>query len=450
MIEVIFGSVFWFIVATALLVAFHEFGHFWVARRCGVKVLRFSVGFGRPLWMRRGQDGTEYVVAAIPLGGYVKMLDEREGDVPRDELAQSFNRQSLGKRSAIVAAGPLFNLAFALVAFWAMFLIGVPDYQPVIGQAKGLAESAGLRSGDRISEIDGAPVDNWTHVVIGLTTRAYSGESVPLRVVDEAGQERLLRLDLASLEDQVQETKILEQMGIEPWHWTRPALVGGTVPDSAAAKAGMREGDLVRRVGAVEVASFVAMAEEIQKQAPASDGRVTLVVRRGDAEISLPMRAVSSVEDGTTVWRIGMFAELHTTVRRAGPLAAIPESFKEAWRITAGSVAMIYHLIAGDASLRNVSGPISIARFADASARAGVDRFLWFLGVISLSLFIINLLPIPILDGGHLLYYFIEWVKGSPLSESAQVAGQYVGMAALLALMSLAFFNDIVGLMAPH
>jgi regulator of sigma E protease len=441
--EMVFGPIFWFLVATGVLVTFHEFGHFWVARRCGVKVLRFSIGLGKPMWTRMGRDGTEYVLAAIPLGGYVKMLDEREGDVTAADLPRAFNRKSLAQRTAIVLAGPIFNLVFALAAFWLMLVVGVRDYAPIVGEATGLAQRSGLQAGDLIVGVSGSPVSNWTHVLIDLTTRAYRGESVELELRKVNGSTVTQTINLGDLGERVDEERFLGQLGLKPWHWVPPALVGSVGKGEPAEKAGLQPGDRIAEIGGTKVDTFVAMSKAIQADAAKNAGLVHVVIVRNGVTESLSIQSRADVRNGKTFPVIGIGPELRESVRSYGPLEAIPQSFVETWRLINGSAKVIYHMLVGDAQLKNVSGPISIAQFANYSAQGGFAKFLEFLGLISLSLCIMNLLPIPILDGGHLLYYFIEWVKGSPLSERAQAYGQYLGLGALLALMCLAFFNDL-------
>jgi regulator of sigma E protease len=447
-VELVLGSVFWFLVATSLLVTFHEFGHFWVARRCGVKVLRFSIGLGKPLWTRRGRNGTEYVIAAIPLGGYVKMLDEREADVEAAEVGQAFNRKSLGQRVAIVAAGPLFNLAFALFAFWLMLLVGVRDYAPYVGETSGLAQRSGLERGDLVLSVDQRSTSNWTHVLVDLTTKAYRGQTVTVEVRRSNGDIVERKMNLGDLGEAVDEERFLEQLGLKPWHWVPPAIVGSLREGDPAMIAGLKAGDRVLKVGEVEVDRFAAMSEAIQVEGTANEGRIRLLVERNGIRETLEIPARTEKRGEKSVWLIGIGPDMRETTRRHGPLDAVPQAFAETWRLTTGSIRVIWHMIAGDAQLKNVSGPISIAQFANYSAEGGFTQFLRFLGLISLSLCIMNLLPIPILDGGHLLYYFIEWVKGSPLSDRAQAVGHYLGLGALLALMCLAFFNDLSRLMS--
>lgn len=441
--EVFVGSLFWFIVATSLLVTLHEFGHFWVARRCGVRVLRFSVGLGSPIWSRRGRDGTEYAIGAIPLGGYVKMLDEREVEVAASERAKAFNRKPLGQRAAIVAAGPLFNLGFALFAFWVMLLAGVRDYAPYVGESSGLMAEAGIERGDLIRRVADREVSNWTHVLVELTTRGYRRESVPIEIEQEGGGIQTRRLDLSQLEGGVDEKRFLEQIGLKPWHWVPPARVGRVLEGEPAALAGIRVGDRVIAVGDTPVDRFAAMSEAIQTEAAQRGGRVRLTLDRGGIRETLEVVARKERRGDKEMWFIGVGPELRETVRRAGPLEAIPQAFAETWRFTTGSLQVLWHMVAGEAGLDNLSGPITIAQFANYSAQGGFSEFVRFLALISLTLCIMNLLPVPILDGGHLLYYAIEWVKGSPLSERAQALGHYLGLGALLVLMGLAFYNDL-------
>lgn len=441
--EMVLGSVFWFLVATSLLVTFHEFGHFWVARRCGVRVLRFSIGLGKPVWTRRAADGTEYVIGAIPLGGYVKMLDEREADVSASELHLAFNRKPVMQRVAIVAAGPVFNLAFALFAFWLMLLVGVRDYAPYVGEVEGLAARSGMERGDLILSIEGRPVSNWTHVLVDLTTRAYGAQAVNLELRRDNGEIVTRRVDLADLGERVDEERFLTQLGLKPWHWVPPAVVAGLRAGDPAERAGMQAGDRVLAIGERKVERFAEMSAAIQTEAELHAGRVSMLVERNGIRETRVIEATRNERAGKSMWIIGVTPDLRETTRQYGMVDAIGQSVRETWRLTVGSVNVIYHMLSGDAQLKNVSGPISIAQFANYSAEGGFSSFLRFLGLISLSLCIMNLLPIPILDGGHLLYYFIEWVKGSPLSDRAQAVGHYFGLGALLALMCLAFFNDI-------
>jgi regulator of sigma E protease len=451
------GSIWWLLVALGLLITFHEFGHYWVARRMGVRVLRFSIGFGKKLWSRKGRDGTEYVIAAIPLGGYVKMLDEREGEVSEDELDQAFNRKSVWARIAVVSAGPAFNLIFTLFAFWLMFLVGIPESRPVVGEVSGIAASAGIESGDRIVALNGEPTDTWSHAILGLITPALDRESVTLTLEDTAGGQRQVVLDLDRLGDDFEEEKTLEGIGITPWRPQLPAIVGEVSPDSPAYLAGFEVGDLITRINGEAVPDWAWVGTLVQKHGVAGQP-LTVSVERDGIELNLNVSPAERSE-GTLSKRLILGvtnkpadADLQAQLGRVyfvhqyGLFSGLGAAASEMWRLTGSTLGLLGRMLTGSASVKNLSGPISIAQFANSSANAGLSSFLFFLGAISLSLGILNLLPIPVLDGGHLLYYLIELVKGSPVSEQIQAKGQYVGLLALIGLMGIAFFNDILRL----
>ena len=445
------GSVWWLIVSLGVLVTFHEFGHYWVARRCGVKVLRFSVGFGNALWSRMGRDGTEYMVAAIPLGGYVKMLDEREGDVAAVDLPYAFNRQPVGKRIAIVIAGPLANLLLCVAMLWGMFVIGRPDYAPVLGHVEGIAASAGLERGDTVLAVGQRETPTWSEAALALATAAMDRADVDVRVhqADGATVERTLRL--SSLPVGFDQQRSLQVLGLTPRHQLLPPRVGRIEP-GAPAWGVLAEGDFITAVDGQPVTSFDDIGPLVQqvgqRQAMVEVGRDG---ERLALEITPQRRTDPKHPERGSYWALGIgpaTAPLpaYDAKLRYGPVAAIPVALRETWKLTTDSLAMIGRLVSGRASVDNVSGPITIARYANASAQLGPAWFLNFLALLSLSLAIINLLPIPVLDGGHLLYYLIELVKGSPLSERAMAAGQYIGLALLAGLMGLAFYNDILQL----
>lgn len=442
------GSIWWLIVSLGVLVTFHEFGHYWVARRCGVKVLRFSVGFGKPLWMRRGKDGTEYVIAAIPLGGYVKMLDEREGAVAASEVAQAFNRQSVWKRIAIVVAGPLANLILCVGLFWAMFVIGRPDYAPVIGQATSVAASAGFRPGDTLLAVGDRATPTWSEAQLALIPAALDHSDTRVRVRTAMGGETTRVLKLSDLPASFDERRAVEIVGLTPRHLLVPALVGRVAPDTPAWGV-LAEGDRITAVDGQTVTAW----DDIGPLVQSLDGHITMieVERKGERlALEITPQRMKHVQTGADYWGLGVQAArpqepAKDALLRYGPIAAVPAAFRESAHQARELFAMIGRAFSGRVSVQNtVAGPITIARAANAYAHHGAAWYLSMLAMLSLSLGILNLLPIPILDGGHLLYYLIELVKGSPVSERAMAAGQYVGLALIAGLMGLAFYNDIV------
>jgi regulator of sigma E protease len=443
-----FGSIWWLIVSLGVLVTFHEFGHFWVARRFGVRVLRFSVGFGRPLWRRMGKDGTEYVVAAIPLGGYVKFLDERETDVAPAQRHEAFNTRPVSQRFAIVAAGPAFNLILCLILLWLMFLVGKDDFAPIVGRSTRLAAEAGLVTDDRILSIDGQSMDTWTHAGMALTTAALDRRPVQLEVSDRASNIRRTTLDLSRL-GAIDERTVLRDIGLIARQLMIDPYIGEVSADSPAGVAGIRSGDRVLALDGQPVLFWDDIPRLLQARA---DGSRPVEVRlaRGADRLTLRVQPEQRDIGGERRWLLGIAAPTtradYDAVLRFGPIDAIGASARETWRLTEATFGMLWRMVTGVASLKNLSGPITIASYANTSAQMGVAWFLFFLAVLSLSLCIMNLLPIPILDGGHLLYYLIEIIKGSPVSERALATGQFVGLAMLAGLMGLAFYNDLVRL----
>jgi len=446
------GSVWWMIVSLGVLVTFHEFGHYWVARRCGVKVLRFSVGFGRPLWMRRNRAGTEFAIAAIPLGGYVKMLDEREVEVHPHERDQAFNHKSVWQRIAIVAAGPAANLLLCIALLWAMFVLGKQDYSPTIGRTSGMAQAAGLQSGDRLISVDARSVVTAGQASMALTTAAMDRHDARLEVLDAQDRVQTRVLPLSQLPQGFDERRVPVLAGLTWQFWLQPALVEKVVPDSAA-QGVLLPGDLIVAVDGQRIDAIDQVFTEIHTLGKRG-GPGMIEVLRGGERLALEITPRQGKDGrGQPTWQIGIgFAQSSAPAYDAelkyGPLAALPVALRETARMAGDSLGMMRRIVTGNAALQNISGPVTIARVANVSAQRGLDWFLFFLALLSLSLCIINLLPIPILDGGHLLYYLIELVKGSPLSERAMAAGQYVGLALLAGLMGLAFYNDILGLAA--
>ncbi len=440
------------LVALSLLIAVHELGHFLVARWCGVKVLRFSIGFGRPLWQRTfGTDNTEFVLAAIPLGGYVKMVDEREGEVAAQDLPRSFNQQPLAKRSAIVAAGPLFNFIFAIVAYWMMFVVGVPGVKPLLGEVAPdtVAYQAGLRGGEEIIAVNGDPTPTWQAAMEAVLPQALLREPVKLTVFEGGlSVERLL--DTGSISAMQQPEAVIEHLGLMPFRMSIAPVLDEVVADSAAADAGLRPGDEIRSIDGRTIAEWSDLVAIVSS----SPGKpLPVVLLRGGRELSVEVRPRPQQRGGKTVGIMGVTPYIDeakrqamSTVLRHPPLAALGAALNKTWEMSALTLRMIGEMIMGRASVENISGPIGIAQFAKNSALAGFSQFLAFLALISLSLGVLNLLPIPVLDGGHLLYFLVEFVRGAPISEEAEMIGQRIGLMLILALMMLAIYNDLVRL----
>ena len=439
-----FGSVWWLVITLGVLVTFHEFGHFWVGRRFGVKVLRFCVGFGKPVWSRRGQDGTEYAIAAIPLGGYVKFLDEREAPVADAELGRAFNRKPVWQRFLIVAAGPVANLALCVLLLWTMLVVGRPDYLPRIGQATGLAAEAGFRPGDRLQAIDGTATPTWNDALPPLVRAGLAHQRVDVEVTTSAGSIAHRQLPLDQLPANVTETQVFDATGLMPAHWMMPPVVG-RIEAGSAAEGHLQAGDRILAIDGVAVANFESIGPRLQSSAGAP---VALAVDRHGTRLQI--RATPRQADGRWLLGVGP-AEApeapYDTVYRLGPIAAVPAAFRETGTLLRDSVGMLARLVQGRGSSDAVSGPITIARVANDSAQMGPAWFLRFLALMSLSLGVLNLLPIPILDGGHLMFFAIEALVGHPLGERAMALGQAIGGAMLLGLMGLAFYNDILGLL---
>jgi regulator of sigma E protease len=448
------AGIFWivgaFVLALGVLIVVHELGHYSAARLCNVKILRFSVGFGRPLWMRRfGRDKTEWMLAAFPLGGYVKMLDEHEGDVPEQELHRAFNRQSVAKRSFIVVAGPLANLLLAVLLYWFLFISGVEEPRPILAEPPTgtLAAEAKVGAGETARSLSGTPVATWTELRWELLRRVLDRETVALETIDPKGNISIHRFDLGRLDTAVLDGDIMQAMGLRLMRPELPPVIGDVQVASPAAKAGLLAGDRVLAIDGRSIAVWHELAQAIRA---AGARGIVLEVQRGPDNLRISILPELVEERGKQVARIGIAvrddAELHknalTTVRY-GPVDALQRAFAQTWEVSVLSLRMIGRMLTGEISAKNVSGPVTIADYAGQSARMGGDHYLRFLALISISLGVLNLLPIPVLDGGHLMYYLAELIKGGPLSERVMEIGQQIGLTLLALLMGLAFYNDI-------
>jgi len=440
-----------FLVAIGVLVAFHEFGHYWVARRCGVKVLRFSIGFGRPLWTHRARDGVEWVVSAIPLGGYVKMLDEREGPVPVELRAQAFNNATVGRRFLIVAAGPVFNFLLAIAFYWMVMVLGVQGLKPVIATPAehSAAAAAGLREGEQIRSVAGEPTPTWTELRTELLDRSLAGGRLPLEVQGSDRSVRSVVLDLSGV--RVDPEFLFDDLGLQVFQPPIPPVVGRVLDGSAAEAAGLRAQDRVLAIDGTPIATWQEMVKFVSAR---PEKVVRIELQRGAQRLTVSAIVARAEEGGRAIGRLGVeiapSPELWQDLRaesRLGPVAALPAAIGQTWRMSALTLKMLWRMALGDVSIKNVSGPIQIAQVAGFSAQVGLVSFLSFMAVVSISLGVLNLLPVPLLDGGHLLFYMIEAVKGSPLSDRAQEAGQKVGLTFLMMMMGLAFFNDVMRLL---
>ncbi|HCS08420.1 MULTISPECIES: sigma E protease regulator RseP [Pseudomonas] len=437
------------LVALGVLVTFHEFGHFWVARRCGVKVLRFSVGFGTPLLRWHDRQGTEFVVAAIPLGGYVKMLDEREGEVPAELLGQSFNRKTVGQRIAIVAAGPIANFMLAMVFFWILAMLGSQQVRPVIGavESGSLAAQAGLVPGQEIVSIDGEPTSGWSNVNLQLVRRL--GESGSIHVaVREAGStsESTHELVLHDWLKGANEPDPISSLGIRPWRPELPAVLAELDPEGPAQAAGLKTGDKLLAMNDQPVKDWQQVVDWVRVR---PEAKIVLRVERDGVPIDIPVALAARGEGkaatgylGAGVKGVDWPPEMIREVSY-GPLAAIGEGAKRTWTMSVLTLDSLKKMLFGELSVKNLSGPITIAKVAGASAQSGVADFLNFLAYLSISLGVLNLLPIPVLDGGHLLFYLIEWARGRPLSDRVQGWGMQIGISLVVGVMLLALVNDL-------
>ncbi len=439
-----------FLVTLGILVTVHEYGHFQVARWCGVKVLRFSVGFGKPLFSRRfGKDQTEFILAALPFGGYVKMLDEREAPVENaSDIPCAFNRQSVWKRIAIVSAGPAANLLLAVFLYWILFMHGVVGMKPILGEITqgSPAAVASMKSGELIQKVAGEPVNTWQDVRWIVLQQSLKSPVVEVEAVSGGNEVHLHRLALSGIDKEDYEGDFLDKLGLKPYQPSVPARVGEIVEGSAAEKAGLKVGDEILLINGVAIKQWEELVNTVRKN---PGHLLNLKIKRDGSNLDLPITPDAAEEDGQRIGRIGAAyrmeqAELDKLLVNIPytPLPALSKAIGKTWETSTFSLKMLGKMVTGDVSWKGISGPVTIASYAGQSANIGWKAFLGFLALISISLGVLNLLPIPVLDGGHLLYYMIEIFKGSPVSEAVMETGQRVGLALLGLLMVVAFYND--------
>ena len=448
----IIQTVFMLAVTLGIVVTVHEFGHFWVARRCGVKVLKFSVGFGRSVWSRQAQDGVEYAIGVLPLGGYVKMLDEREAPVDADLKAQAFNNKSPAQRIAIAAAGPMFNFILAIIVYFVLFLAGERGLAPVIGSVEpgSIAEMAGLESGQEIVAIDGQKTLTWQAVNFALLERLGDSGTIEFSMIYPPSQQvysSQANLDrwLAGAED----VDLIRELGIEPYRPVIPAIIGGLADDGAAMKAGLQVGDEFVSIDGSTISDWMALVEEVKRSA--GQERWLGILRDG-LPLTVAVQIEAAVVDGDTIGRLGVYpaaVEFPVDMVRyleRGPIESLAAALERTGVLVVFTLDSMKKMVEGLISPKNLSGPITIAKVATATAERGWASYFEFIALLSVSLGVLNLLPIPVLDGGHILYYAIEWIAGRPVPERVQIMGYQIGLFLVTCLMVFALYNDVARL----
>jgi len=439
-------SVLAFVVAISILVTIHEYGHYIVGRWTGMKVLRFSVGFGKPIWTWvRGKDRTEFCISAIPLGGYVRFLDGREGPVDPEDEGRAFDHRPVPSRIAVLLAGPLFNFLFAIFAYWVLFLNGIPTLQPAVGdvESQSYAARAGLEFGDKIVAVGEVDTADWESTLVNIFDQLVDDGRVPLTLESADGRQRRALIMVGEDASRLTEPNMLfEGLGFEPWQ--PPAVIAELTEGGAAASAGLAVGDRITSIDDNDISNY---SDLIGVVSPRPDQAVSLTYARGGTEFEIELVLGRQDVEGETRGLLGVRGSNdygdYAYLRKFGPVESVIQATQRTWTSTVFTLRMLGRMVTGDVSIKNISGPINIAQYAGNSARRGVTDYLAFLALISISLGVLNLLPVPVLDGGQIVFQTIELVKGSPLSERSQIIGQQFGIFALILLMSFAFYNDI-------
>ena len=442
----VLGNLLAFVVAISILVAVHEYGHYVVGRWLGMKVLRFSIGFGKPVWTKiAGPDRTEYCISAIPLGGYVRFLDGREGPVPKEDEGRAFNHRPIPSRIVVLLAGPFFNFLFAIVAYWALFIYGVPTIQPAVGEVEpgSYAAEAGLEYGDRIIAVGDEATEGWEATLLAMLDHMIADGRVPLTLESVSGSIRSATIIVGDDRKRLTEPGLIfDGLGFRPWQ--PPAEIGELVENGAAERAGLMVGDRITAIDDDRVVSYGDLIDAVSNRGNAT---VTVeYVRDGSSrsvELVIGVQEIDGKQRGLLGVRAPSNIGDYYYLRKYGLVESMTEAIGRTWSSTVFTVRMLGRMVIGDVSIKNISGPINIAQFAGESAQRGPSYFLGFLAIVSISLGVLNLLPVPILDGGQIVYQTIEGLKGSPLSERSQIIGQQFGIFALLLLMSFAFYNDL-------
>jgi len=447
--EVLF-TIVTFLVAISVLIAIHEFGHFWVAKKLGVKVLRYSIGFGRPLWKKTaGTDQTEYVIASLPLGGYVKMLDEREGEVAEHERHRAFNQQHVWKRFAIVFAGPAFNFIFAIFAYWVVFVLGISGMKPLIGDIykESPAANAGLEAGMEIVAVADRPTPIWDAVFQEAILKLVDKDTLVITARDTYGVERKFNLDISKLDLDKDTKQLFKALGIKRYQQPVPPVIGEVIENNPAALAGIKNNDRIIAIDNIKMNSWQDVAEYIRTK---PNKNLVFSIERNGNQLDIALTAGVVEIDGETIGRAGFINkpvpldDNLKAIHRLGFMEAIPYSVQKTWTMSFMTLKLLGKILTGDVSVKNISGPLNIAVVVGKSADLGLVYFLTVMAIVSVSLGVLNLLPVPVLDGGHLMFYVVEMVKGSPVSETIEALAQRFGIALLLMLMLLALYNDIM------